>query len=286
MLRCRSLTKLTLHLGIAARTPVLALTAVLLAGSAPAGAVGTHCTLGVTTICFAEDVLSYPNFPSSAEAETEFQMLIGAGNFDFEGFETGFADKDDPDPVLEIFKQDTTLSIIGLLSDSVPSGGSIRLAPIDDEVNRGFETGGSFFWKNETTSDANNQLFHVAFKDALGVSNVGVRSFGFYATAWSTQSTEHATDLELVLFLEGGGTTILDIPHNETGNLEGSVLYYGVISDAPFIAAALRNSTNIDGGDRIGFDGFTVAIVPEPSTGLLLAAGLLGLAMVGRRRSA
>jgi hypothetical protein len=271
-----------------ARTSALALAALLVAGAAPAGAVTIECAAFSGTCFFDQDYVADPghatvpgSFPNSSTAEGAFQTLIGAGNFDTESFE-GFADKDAAP--LNIF-QGGALSLIGMLSDPVADG-RVRLAPLDDAVNRGFPTDGSLFWKNETTSDASNELFRVAFKDALGVSDVGVRSFGFYATAWSTQSTVGATDLVLDLFLSGGGTTTINIPHSENGNLAGSAFYFAVISDLPFIAAALRNESITNPGDRIGFDDFTVAIVPEPSTGLLLFAGLLGLATTGRRRSA
>jgi len=269
-MRCRSLPTLMLTLATA-----------LLAAASPASATSS-CTLGITTVCFAEDVLADPGFatvpatfPNSSAAETEFQLLIGAGNFDTEDFESFSDGNDGP---LNIF-QGGALSVTGVLSDSVASGGTVRIAPLDDAINRGFPISSSHFWKNETTLEAGNELFNVAFSEA-------VRSFGFYATAWSTQSTVGATSLVLDLHLSGGGISTIAIPHDQTGNLAGSAFYFGVISDVAFVAAALRNSTDINPGDRIGFDDFTVAVVPEPSTGLLLAMGLLGLAATGRRRSA
>ena len=280
-MRSGRLPALPARLRIDVRTSALALATALLAGAAPAGAVSSACTLGAITYCFNQDVLPDPgfatvpgSFPNSSAAEMEFQLLIGAGNFDTESFESGFMDGDDGE--LDIF-QGGPLSLVGVLSDSVDDGGSIRLAPLDDAVNRGFPIASSLFWKNETTSDQSDELFRVTFSEE-------VRSFGFYATAWSTQSTLGATDLVLELVPDGGGSsTFVPIPHDQNGNLAGSAFYFGVISDAPFIAAALRNSTDIDPGDRIGFDGFTVAIVPEPSTALLLSAGLLGLAAIRGR---
>jgi len=268
-MRCRSLTKLTLALATA-----------LLAAASPASATSS-CTLGATTVCFAEDILADPgfasvpaSFPNSSAAETEFQLLIGGGNFDTESFES-FADKQEGP--LNIFQGG--LSVSGVLTDSVADAGKIRTGPLDDAINRGFPTSSNNFWKNETVDSTSPELFRVTFSEE-------VRSFGFFATAWGTQSTMGATALVLDLIPMVGAPITLVIPHSPDGNLAGSSFYYGVIADAPFIAAALRNSTDIDGGDRIGFDDFTVAVVPEPSTALLLSAGLLGIAAIGRRRSA
>jgi hypothetical protein len=71
----------------------------------------------------------------------------------------------------------------------------------------------------------------------------------------------------------------IESPHGHM-DLPGSVFYFGVISDLPFVAAALRNDSTTDPGDRIGFDDFTVAVVRA-----LAGAGLrgLGLARSGRR---
>jgi len=170
--------------------------------------------------------------------------------------------------------------VTGVLSDTVPDSGSIR-GILDDAVDRGFPTSPDQFWKNTTTSDASDNLFRVDF-------STGVRAFGFYATAYSTEATPTMDATSLVLYLERAGGVFEAIPINHT-HLErpGSVFYFGVTSDDPFLAAYLRNSSTTDPGDRIGFDDLTVAttLVPEPATLLLLSAGLLGLGALGRRRS-
>jgi hypothetical protein len=92
----------------------------------------------------------------------------------------------------------------------------------------------------------------------------------------------------LDLWADSNQTTLLDsieIPHSHD-DIPGSVFYFGVIADSPFLSVSLRNDSVADPGDRIGFDGLTVAVVPEPSTALMLGAGLLGIALSGRRRSA
>ncbi|TFG96181.1 MAG: PEP-CTERM sorting domain-containing protein [Myxococcales bacterium] len=263
-MRSGNLPALLAHLRIVVRTSALALAALLVAGAAPAGAMSTF---------FAQNIEPDPTpaYASPAAAEAAFIGMLGGASDteDFEGFMDG-----DHGP-LNLFQGG---AVTGVLSDSVDDGGTVRMAVLDDAGNRGFPISTDHFWKNETTSDMTNELFRVTFSEE-------VLSFGFYATAWSTQSTVGATALVLELIPDGGGgSTFISIDHNQAGDLEGSIFYFGVIADAPFIAAALRNSTEINPGDRIGFDDFTVAIVPEPSTGLLLSAGLLGLAAIGRRR--
>ncbi len=280
------------HLRIGARNSALALAALLVVGAAPASAVPSYCeALAYGTRCFGQDVTPDPgyatvpsSFPNSSGAEAEFQTRIG-GSYETEGFES-FADGDHGP--LQIF-QAATLAVAGVLSDSVDSGGTVRAAPLDDAINRGFPILSSQFWKNETVSSTAAELFRVSFVDpADGTTPVEVRSFGFYATAWSTNTIPGATALVLDLLFAGGGMTTIGIPHSEDGSLAGSALYFGVISDAPLIKAALRNESVLDPGDRIGFDAFTVAIVPEPSTGTLLGVGLaaLGAGMRLRGRGA
>lgn len=252
-MRCRSLPTLTLALAIA-----------LLAVASPASAMSTF---------FAQtpETSLTPDYASPADAETAFVGMLGG--VQTEGFES-FLDKEIP---TQIFAGGP---VTGDLTDSVATGGKVRVAPLTDAGNRGFPTEGSKFWKNETTSDASNELFRVTFSE-------DVRAFGFYATAWSTQSTVGATALVLK-FLLADDTVLseLAIPHSQLGNLEASIFYFGAISPDAFRKVVLVNMSTTDPGDRIGFDDFTVAVVPEPSTGLLLAAGLLGLAATGRRRSA
>jgi hypothetical protein len=255
------------------RTSALALAALLLAGATPAGAISSVCqgVTGVGTVCFDQD-LGTGTANSDSAKDMFLAMLVNPGAEDFSGFDTG-----ETDLVLLTFGSS---GVMGSLTDGVEEGGSI--SDINDP-ERGFPISTDQFWKNETTDDEGDELFIVGFDTA-------VRAFGFYATAWSTQSTVGATALELELIPFGGGTsTFIQIDHSQNGELEGSVFYFGVISDVPFVAAALRNNTGCDPedcnpGDRIGFGDFTVAIVPEPSTGLLLSAGLLGLASIGRRR--
>jgi hypothetical protein len=211
---------------------------------------------------------------ASRDEEVEFLAnLVSPLTEDFSTFDV--ADKGE----LRIFLDNATLS------DTVDSGGSIRV-DLEDAANRGFGTtpwdseDEDRFWKNETTSNAMDELFRVCFDQE-------VRAFGFYATAWSTEASpgNDATQLALYLGRPGMDPERIVIPHDDEEN-PGGVFYFGVIADLPFIKASLRNESTTDPGDRIGFDGFTMAttIVPEPATGLLLAGGLAGLAAARRRR--
>jgi len=82
--------------------------------------------------------------------------------------------------------------------------------------------------------------------------STGVRAFGFYATAYSTEATPTMDATSLVLYLERAGGVFEAIAINHT-HLErpGSVFYFGVTSDDPFLAAYLRNASTTDPDARL-----------------------------------
>lgn len=249
-----------------ARTSLAALAGALLASPAPAGAASTFFDQDIGTGAVP---LLLPT-TNAGNAQTAFlAMLVGSQTESFESFAE--ADKGS----LAIFAGGP---VTGTLSDTVVDGGSVRDF---SDPDRGFPIVGDQFWKNETTSLLSDELFRVTFSQE-------VRAFGFFATAWATESSpnDDATQLALYLVRNGLPDERIPIPHDRADN-PGGVFYFGVIAaDLPFIAAVLRNDSTTDPGDRIGFDEFTVAttIVPEPATGLMLLAGMLGLAALGKQR--
>ena len=242
------------------------LTAALLLAAAPA-----HAT---ATTFFGEDLGAFTGtlpftHTLSSTAETNFRTTLGTwGTEDFHSF-----DYPDTGPLSLSFRNPPGASgaevATGTLTD--PTGdGFIATAAI---AKTGFPISGSTYWKNETDEDEG--LFSVAFDSPQ-------RAFGFYATGYSTLSGSDGTELVLDLELEAGGTIAFVIPHSTDFTL-GNVFYFGVINDLSFVRATLRNQGDED-GDVIGFDDFTVAAVPEPASGALLAGGLLVLAALRRRR--
>jgi hypothetical protein len=268
---CSGLLRALPPLQIGVRRSLLVLATALLAGAGPAGA--------VSTIYFGEVVApagtTTPPTTFTTASNQEGLFLTALVDEETERFESFAIANHGP---LNIFASGGPVT--GVLSDTVDDSGSIR-GTLDDAVNRGFPTSPSQFWKSTTTSDASDNLFRVDF-------STGVRAFGFFATAYSTEASPNMDATSLVLYLErAGGVEVFPINHTHLER-PGSVFYFGVTSDDPFLAAYLRNSSTTDPGDRIGFDDFTVAttLVPEPATLLLLSAGLLGLRALGRRRSA
>ena len=89
---------------------------------------------------------------------------------------------------------------------------------------------------------------------------------------------------------DGQNSTFVAEAYDASGTLLGSVgadkgKFAGFISDiAVYRVVLLGNSPGTDGWNHL--DGLQTVVVPEPSTALLLATGLMGLAISGRRRSA
>jgi hypothetical protein len=204
--------------------------------------------------------------PNASAAESAFlAALLDPGTEDLSAFESGDGGT-------------LPLSFVGagmhggtLVDPTTDQDGYVGTSQHQD---RGFPITGIPFWKNR--SEEGEGLFRVDFDEP-------VRAFGFYATAYSTLSEPGSTQLVLELEPAGGGPPLAFGIAHATTETPGSVFYFGVISD-PFLRATLRNASDED-GDVIGFDDFTAAtaVVPEPSTGLLLATGLLGLAASARR---
>jgi hypothetical protein len=86
-------------------------------------------------------------------------------------------------------------------------------------------------------------------------------------------------------FRDGGGTIhatfVTDsIPSDGTGaNVDFETFVFGPGCTNP---VALHFTTPSVNGERMGYDNIVVNVVPEPSTALLLASGLVGIA--GQRR--
>jgi hypothetical protein len=216
---------------------------------------------------------------NSSAAESAFvSMLVDPGTEDFSAYGSG-----DEANLDLFFRNPAGIGAVvetGTLFDpSSDQDGFIATALI---AATGFPISGSTYWKN--TTEEGEGLFEIEFGSP-------VQAFGFYATAYSTQAETGGTRLVLRFTRTGGDpldTFDVEIGHSPNDS-DGKAFYFGVIVDPgdEFERVTLLN-LGTDDGDVIGFDDFTVAhtAVPEPSTALLLAGGVLALAASRRVRRA
>ncbi len=151
---------------------------------------------------------------------------------------------------------------------TISGGGNVRNAPFNG-LN---STSGNSFWSYSYGDSNPDQDLSIKFSQAQN-------SFGFFATDMG--DANNGSQFSLILSLLSGGTRTVAIPHT-VGSPGGSVLYYGLIADAPITGFAFQSDRTIT-LDGFGLDNVTVgdsksASAPEPSTilGCLLAFGAFG----------
>lgn len=248
----------------------LLLSGVLLLGAGPAFAY-PHCP--PTVLCFfGEDPEIFDDdeeldlMDSDAkDAEDAFLALLGAtaGTETFEHFESGdqaslrlkFLDRNDP----------YTILYRGRLTEAGTN--DYGYIGTSDHEDRGFAISGETMWKNR----GDESLVRFTFQETP------MRALGFYLSGY-----REGAELELELKLENGDKIEVEI-RPKSDEEEGNLFYFGVITpeNLPFIAARLEYYGDEE-GDVMAVDDVTVSPVPEPSTGLLLALGLIGLGATRR----
>lgn len=141
--------------------------------------------------------------------------------------------------------------------------------------NDRYPTSGDYFFDTPAGGD-----FQITFGQA-------VAAFGFFGVDVGDVGGRLFLD-----FIGDHGTYTWTVPHTlgSGQSTTGAVIYAGFVdADRPFTSVRFRNNS---GSDLFAFDDMTIAsveqlqVVPEPSSFLLLATGLLGLVAVLRRRRA
>ncbi|QGY41031.1 PEP-CTERM sorting domain-containing protein [Pseudodesulfovibrio cashew] len=195
-------------------------------------------------------------------AEANFlSHLTGTGTEDFESYSDGTS-------------APLAISFPGAGTATLTGGGEINYVSAGSTNNYGrYGTSGDYYW------DADSDDFIINF-------DTPVAAFGFYGIDIGDFSGQ------LSIF---AGATEYAVPHT-LGITGGSVLFWGLIdTDNPFTSITFSNLGGGSYADAFGFDDMTIGSVeqvsedtigsvPEPSTFVLLAAGLLGLVGIGRKR--
>lgn len=110
-------------------------------------------------------------------------------------------------------------------------------------------------------------------------------AFGFYGSSFSNYSP--FTGYPPIRLSLDGGAPIDVLNVDPSTILDGSVNFFGLVSDTPFTTIRLINP-NGAGRDGVGIDDFMIGerlrSIPEPAIGLLIAVSLAAVGSVSARR--
>jgi hypothetical protein len=215
---------------------------------------------------FGEDLNPGLTVPAGGNAENArnafLSNLVGVGTETFEGFALGTG---------------TPLAIsfpgsVGAITATISGNGLV------ENNAGGAGSGGNAFGRFNTTPGGSqyweaSSVFTIAF-------SAPISAFGFYATDIGDFNGQ------VTLQASNGVVTNLVIPNTVLGP-DGSLLFYGFIDTVNSYTSIVFGNTAA-GVDFFGFDDMIIGDrqqvrTPEPFTGALLGAGLLGLALCRRR---
>lgn len=207
-------------------------------------------------VCFT--LMALPAQATITTYDSEASFLAAAGALDFESFET-LPPSDTGSDFLSVvstpnFDVSTSQQFMQIRGDP-----PVSFAPHGNQV---------LFWSAETQGT-------ITF-DNFGP---GIYSFGLYITDWA--NSVDPGYLAALIFTNDIGDTDT-IASTDTGLGDYNDIFFGVVSDTPFTSVSLT-TTNNDGW--IFFDKvYTGEPVPEPSTFLLMALGLICTAGASRKK--
>lgn len=240
--------------------------AALIAGSAGGSAVAAPI------VFFGEDLHNSSSTrlgstPNADAASAAFQSrLSGAGTEDFESFSSGNVSS------LSLSFPGSTGAITASLTN--PSGADIEIG----NEPTGTDGNGRYPISGDQYLDVDGANFLITFSS-------GIAAFGFFGVDIGDFGGA------LSLTLTNGIVETIDIGNTlgSGGSTDGSVLFFGVITETPFTQVSFSNS---DTADIFAFDNMTIGdigqVVPdtpevsEPASMALLSFGLLGIAFARR----